>query len=535
MGDEVWRQERWKALTQQLLESVGQRGVRRETWLEAAAMIQARENEGYSLYANILPDFLGWKPNNKPSWELAHPMGMMAAQWVRGTEYWCRCVKDRQGGIIAVRDGVVPHWVEAEERDQGVSDPTTEEVGENEEPDLNNLMQKTLTSMMNQQGRTRLVLQGVNFRLSNTERRTASRRAKAILSRLVLRFSISHGTRMGLHELVQDAEATLAGHVEDGPPHIETTDEDVVFVRGWCGDLLAALEHDIHEAAPLPFQCITGREQQEMERGMEEDQEQAKAEAEWEDHMQQIQAAQGELATSSQPTTRAVQMSSREYQTWEDWALWDEMNGPERHLRKRKLRVQVRVGGGSSSSTSVASCDLPGWDGRSELSISLSVEPMPELHQREIEEGGSSGPPRGMEGPQQESDHPSEASTVAVPQLHDGPTERPHLQDGSAERPDREVCGPGTSSGEGVAPTVMEPEESSTAVNVDDMETLPWGEQGLGTITEADLEAIDEYARDSRGNTSRLPGMRHKESTLRTSLLHGRRRYWRGHTRDAGR
>ena len=45
-----------------------------------------------------------WKINNKPSWELPHP-GMMAAQWVSGNQYWCRCVRTPSGEIVAVREG----------------------------------------------------------------------------------------------------------------------------------------------------------------------------------------------------------------------------------------------------------------------------------------------------------------------------------------------------------------------------------------------------------------------------------------------
>ncbi|OLP79073.1 hypothetical protein AK812_SmicGene40685 [Symbiodinium microadriaticum] len=177
--------------------------------------------------------------------------------------------------------------------------------------ETNSLMQ---TTMLNQQGRRRVVLQGLNFRLGNVEKAAASRRARAILTRLILRYGISEGTRHGLHELVQDSEATLAGHVDDGPLDIEATDEDVDFVRGWWSDLPSALEHDLNSAHPMPLQCMTVREQQEVEHGMEEDMEQIKAEEEWKDYLAQKEK-ENEDGAEKMVAAEQARMSAGEYQS----------------------------------------------------------------------------------------------------------------------------------------------------------------------------------------------------------------------------
>ena len=60
--------------------------------------------------------------------------------------------------------------------------------------------------------------------------------------RLTRSFGIAGENRGGQHELVQDAEATLASHVD--PDLVEEhfgTQEDFDFVEGWWGDLLNAL------------------------------------------------------------------------------------------------------------------------------------------------------------------------------------------------------------------------------------------------------------------------------------------------------
>ena len=559
IGEEIRRLTWWRTLAQQLRGDAGQSLVDRKVWKQAAERIQARGDEHYSVFANVLMDVLGehvslevepnqevsqeifdvvrdmeahlwhaymarfaegasepsrrkgWKVNNKPSWELQHPMGMMAAQWVQGDRYWCRCVRDSNGKVIAVRDGTEPpglrhqegEWTSTTSHDAEPDEATLEEDAE-----VANLMQKTLTSMMNQQGRTRLVLQGMNFRLSNVEKRSASRRARAILTRLVLRFGISSGTRFGLHELVQDAEATLAGHVEDGPPDIESTDEDVQFVRGWWGDLLSALEHDLHAAPPLPLQCLTAREQQEIERGMEEDREQAKAEEEWEEHMRRLDRRdehgderEGPPKPGADCGSSSQRLTAQQYRSWEDWAMWDEMNGARQGHRKRKLHIQVTMGGAASSSCSAATCDLGAWDGRSELSISLRVGP--EIAGGQLaEQGDRERLPTTEEQPGATTEvPPSDVSTVEVPdpvaiQLANEGTVGGQLGEGAHGELSEQAE-------ELIAPTVLEsvPVEG----HIDSVETVPWehsgleavrdgGHTGLGEISEGDLAEIEIYA-----------------------------------------
>ncbi|CAE7946668.1 unnamed protein product, partial [Symbiodinium sp. KB8] len=525
-GEDVRRLTWWRILTQQLKGDAGQSLVDRKVWKQAAEMVQARGDENYSIFANVLMDVLGehvsmeiepdrevnqvtldvikdiaarlwhayearlmeaparpsrrqgWRTNNKPSWA--------PTPWAR----WQR------SGSKGANTGAAASEIPVEMLSNG------EEALEEDE-EASNLMQKTLTSMMNQQGRTRVVLQGMNFRLSNVEKRSASRRARAILTRLVLRSGISSGTRFGLHELVQDAEATLAGHVEDGPPDIESTDEDVQFVRGWWEDLLSALEHDLHAAPPLPLHCLTAREQQEIERDMEEDREQTKAELEWEEYMQR-QENKPNLGAEGETPDR---LTAQQYRAWEDWAMWDEMNGAQKGHRKRKLHVQVRTGGmASSSSCSTSSCDLRGWDGKSELSITLRMDPVDIGGHSEVD-GDQEQLPLNAEPAVIATDiPPSEVSTVEVPEQAEGhqpvstATYRPPCEASAVEVP-----GPAEEQQHGgVAPTVLESDQAEP--NIDSMETLPWGHSGLGDLSDGDLAAIDAYAARLREEYAEMEG-----------------------------
>ena len=65
--------------------------------------------------------------------------------------------------------------------------------------------------------------------------------------------------------------------------------------------------------------------------------------------------------------------TAREYQQWEDWAMWDEMH--RQPTRKRRLQMEVRCGGASSSSRVAASCPLGDWNGTRELEICLRMTP----------------------------------------------------------------------------------------------------------------------------------------------------------------
>ena len=114
-----------------------------------------------------------WRVNNKPSWALPHPMGVMAAQWVAGDRYGCRCVRTPEGEIVAVRDWDRRHE-DASSRARGAVergragghvDRRSSQVADGQEREEATFMQKTLTRMLGQQGRTRIVLQGLNYGL----------------------------------------------------------------------------------------------------------------------------------------------------------------------------------------------------------------------------------------------------------------------------------------------------------------------------------------------------------------------------------
>ena len=58
-GEDVRRLTWWRILTQQLKGDAGQSLVDRKVWKQAAEMVQARGDENYSIFANVLMDVLG--------------------------------------------------------------------------------------------------------------------------------------------------------------------------------------------------------------------------------------------------------------------------------------------------------------------------------------------------------------------------------------------------------------------------------------------------------------------------------------------
>ena len=421
MDEHVRRQSWWDTAAEEVLGASPDGKVNLAVWEGVARTIQLRQSENYSKFANNLMNFIGghlrfetraepsvtdhheqlmaalrmeerlwnmyaegdlglprngprrssWRINNKPSYELAHPMGVLAAQRVEGDRFWCRCVKLPNGEIVAVREHAGEPRMENEEE--------TDETG---------MMQRTLTKLLGQQSRSRIVLQGLNFRLSNLQGDEAARRARALLVRLTHRFAIAANSRDRQPELVQDAEAILAGHAD---PELCRghfgTDADVEFVEAWWKDLIGALNHDLNAGPQPALHCMSHREVQEIERGQESDNENEIARQQWEEYMAEKENAEkldhqrddghetgGEAGPrTAEPECTTGNPSGRAYQQWEDWAMYDEMNC--RQGRKRRLHVEVRMGNGqATSSSSTMSCSLQGWNGTQELQVCLRIE-----------------------------------------------------------------------------------------------------------------------------------------------------------------
>ena len=424
-GLTVMRQTWWEETMDQVLRSGNMHRVPRKAWLWTAQAIRARGFAEYDAFANVLLDFLGghltmevtyeeeilpqqmqaianaeaklwdffrelsesqgptqrsrwWRVNNKPSWALSHPMGVMAAQWVEGDRYGCRCVRTPDGTIVAVEDKELEKVRENLRTDKLRSQGAQEEGTTGQTTNANGggndetaMMQKTLTRMLGQQGRTRVVLQGLNYRLCSLGSKEASRRAKALLVRLTRAFSIATSSRPGLHELIQDAEATLASHVD--PDLVEAhfgTQEDCDFVEGWWVDLHGALSHDLQNAPSEPLRSMTPKEVQEIEHDLESQADQDRAKEQWDAYMEE----QGEDRHERTPAAA----EARAYQQWEDWAMWNEMHNGG--ARKRRLHVEVQFGSNASSSSSTARASLncpAGWNGTEGLQVCLRVEPSP--------------------------------------------------------------------------------------------------------------------------------------------------------------
>ncbi|CAE7302157.1 unnamed protein product, partial [Symbiodinium sp. CCMP2456] len=293
-------------------------------------------------------------------------------------------------------------------------------------PDLDqhSLVQtRTLTAMMGQQSRTRAALQGLNYRLSNMGGGCTTKRARELLRRLVAQYHIGSETRSRVHEMVLDAEATLAGHVDDSLLEDECTDEDRNFIDGWWADLNAALNHDVNSREVTAFRCMGARETQEIEHDMEESLMQELAREEWEEH--EAARAQQSLATTDD-------IPAAQYRSWEDWAMFDEMNKPMPTKRRRRtVDMTVESGSqGASSSTSqaTASCTLD-WEEGEEIRISLRVRPQ----LARAETGATGASPAGGALKPQEAD--SDASTLLLPeqaQRNDRPAETGGVADFSA-------------------------------------------------------------------------------------------------------
>ena len=512
--EHVMRQTWWKDSVRDLVCASRGAGISRHVWESVAATVRSKGKAEYSKFAEVLLNLLGghldfqdippnpeetirqmtlakhmeeqlwcmyeagdfgetwprpktcpWRINNKPSWELPHPMGMMAAQMVSGNRYWCRCVRLATGEIVAVR----------EDTDMGETPQVYMPDSDGEDEEGEALMQTSLTKLLGHQSRTRVVLQGLNFRLSNLGGGDATRRAKALLTRLARHFRIEPGTRGGLPELVQDAEAILAGHIDPDLTQDFGNSEDYAFVEGWWTDLVGALNRDIHLAPLQTIQCLSEREVQEIEHDQESQEQQNMAQAEWEEYMQ-TKEMDKEKEVEQTPQT----LSAGQYQQWEDWAMWDEMQ--TRPLRKRRLQVEVQCGSSSSSSKTTVTCPLAEWDGRGELNVRLRLLPGEEAQGSR----GAAEPPREVdseattlpvEGEVREAVEPTVPQPASDPTLPEGAPVALTALDGSAEGSMMEAVA-GASLGE----------------------TLQWG-IGTGvedTLDPVALAEIDAYAEQLR-------------------------------------
>ncbi|CAE7410353.1 unnamed protein product [Symbiodinium sp. KB8] len=267
------RQSWWDTAAEEVLGASPDGKVNLAVWEGVARTIQLRQSENYSKFANNLMNFIGGEPR-----------------------------------------------MENEEE--------TDETG---------MMQRTLTKLLGQQSRSRIVLQGLNFRLSNLQGDEAARRARALLVRLTHRFAIAANSRDRQPELVQDAEAILAGHAD---PELCRghfgTDADVEFVEAWWKDLIGALNHDLNAGPQPALHCMSHREVQEIERGQESDNENEIARQQWEEYMAEKENAEkldhqrddghetgGEAGPrTAEPECTTGNPSGRAYQQWEDgkWA-----------------------------------------------------------------------------------------------------------------------------------------------------------------------------------------------------------------------
>ena len=534
----IQKQAWWRDATKTIEDGLHGRRLSRMTWTRALEQIQSRGSGTYIEYAGVLLNYLGehlqiedetlpepeeilgtvlymentlwgtwsssgrrstapvqrkhwWKVNRKPSYQLRHPMGMLAAQGVQGDTYTCRCVHLPEGQVVAVREGdLPPTWLlqdkdgsaERSERHDGEvgtlrGDRTVDEMSS---------MQTTLTMMMGQQSRTRVALQGLNFRLSGLGGGVATRRALALLQRLVRKYNIRDEGRQMLPDLIQDSEATLAGHVDSALDVEDLDREDRAFVEGWWSDLSSALDYDLEQGSqqdvPRPFVCISEREQQEIKRGQEEDIEQELARQEWEEYMESKARAHkddNDLATKRIAPAR----------DWDDWAMWDEMNGPK--LRRRTLGVTVQVGG-TGGATSSSTISLPEWNGQEGITISLTISPS--LEQLSGPADNTVGLTGSLPVDEGTAGGDSEATTVNF-------TPAPLLQ------MEGDTSGPTP-----VAATVLDSEVDPShdtlhgghmgpqGSAVDQASTIPWGAQDFLTdsLDDKEIDSIEDYAEKLR-------------------------------------
>ena len=180
MDAHVRRQLWWSTAVDEVLSASPDGRVDLTVWESVAKAVQLRQSEAYGKFADSLMNFIGgnlrfessadpqgantneqmraaldmeerlwrmyaegdtglprnlprrsqWRVNNKPSYELPHPMGVVAAQGVEGNRYWCRCVKLPNGEIIAVRENDrEPVMEEGEETDElGMMQRTPDET-----------------------------------------------------------------------------------------------------------------------------------------------------------------------------------------------------------------------------------------------------------------------------------------------------------------------------------------------------------------------------------------------------------------------
>ncbi|CAE7381271.1 Ank3 [Symbiodinium necroappetens] len=498
--EHVARQTWWMDSVNDLVRGGPGDRISRSVWESTAGTIRAREDAEYAKFAEVLLSLLGghldfqgrgmeqrlwhmyetgdfgetgpksrkrpWRANNKPSWELPHPMGLMAAQMVTGDRYWCRCVRLESGEIVAVRD----------EANTDETRPAEMPGAGDEDKEDEALMQTSLTKLLGHQSRTRVVLQGLNFRLSNLGGGDATRRAKALLVRLARHFRIEQDNRGAQPELVQDAEAILAGHIDPELTQDFGNSEDYAFVEGWWTDLVGALNRDIHMAPLQTIQCLSEKEVQEIEHDQESQEEQNMAQEEWEEHMRRKKMEEEEVEHTPQVS------SAREYQQWEDWAMWDEMQ--TKPTRKRRLQVEIRCGSSSSSSRAMVSCPVGEWDGMSELNIRLRLSP------------GEDGSEVANEADKPKTVADSEASTLLVEGMDDGAARPPALQS----------MGPQAwQEGASIPPTTLDGSTGSSMMAATSGAslgtTLSWG--GAGTAVEDTLDPvtlaeIDAYAEQLR-------------------------------------
>ncbi|CAE6970182.1 unnamed protein product [Symbiodinium sp. KB8] len=447
-------------------------GINTEEVNQDPVAVRSKGKAEYSKFAEVLLNLLGGHldfqdipPNPEET------IRQMTLAKHMEEQLWCMYEAGDFGETLATGEIVAVR----EDTDMGETPQVYMPDSDGEDEEGEALMQTSLTKLLGHQSRTRVVLQGLNFRLSNLGGGDATRRAKALLTRLARHFRIEPGTRGGLPELVQDAEAILAGHIDPDLTQDFGNSEDYAFVEGWWTDLVGALNRDIHLAPLQTIQCLSEREVQEIEHDQESQEQQNMAQAEWEEYMQ-TKEMDKEKEVEQTPQT----LSAGQYQQWEDWAMWDEMQ--TRPLRKRRLQVEVQCGSSSSSSKTTVTCPLAEWDGRGELNVRLRLLPGEEAQGSR----GAAEPPREVdseattlpvEGEVREAVEPTVPQPASDPTLPEGAPVALTALDGSAEGSMMEAVA-GASLGE----------------------TLQWG-IGTGvedTLDPVALAEIDAYAEQLR-------------------------------------
>ena len=188
--------------------------------------------------------------------------------------------------------------------------------------------------------------------------------------------------------------------------------------------------------------------------------------------------------------------SGREYQQWEDWAMFDEMN--HRQARKRRLHVEVRIGScPATSSSSTMSCSLQGWNGSQEMQLNLRIEKQVDVDATLDHQICSPPPGQGSSEADTVLVHPNQSNRVEPLEAGEEGTTSTCL--------DQEVNDHGSSQqarvNEDTAETVVEPDASNAETlpvlpgdGDEGSTTVPWGEAGVDSLDPVTLAEIDAFA-----------------------------------------